>query len=98
MTLEAFGLKWGVIVAGFLGSCVSVRFVPGNWWQRLFTVGAGTLAAGYVTPVVSEFLKLSDRLEHGVGFLIGLFGLSIASSLLANMPAWLDAARKKLGG
>src|SRR5437868_1121107 len=72
-------------VIGALGALVTaIKFMPGvNWWERLINVVAGSLAAGYVTPALVEWLKMpSLGYSNGAAFVIGLLGMSIAAAIL----------------
>lgn len=94
--LEAIGLKWLSLIAGFLGAVISLKFIEGlTAWQRLSTVIAGSIAAGYCTPLTVELLDLSAKLEGPVAFLGGLFGMSIAGALIKAIPEWVAAAKQK---
>lgn len=94
--LEAMGLKWLTLIAGFLGAVVSLKFIAGlNWWQRTSTVLAGTFIAAYCTPLTVELLSLSPKLEGAIAFLGGLFGMSIAGAAITAIPEWIAAAKQK---
>ena len=98
--LEALGIKPLTLIAGFVGSVVSLKFINGlSKWQSMTTVAAGTLVAAYCTPITVELLNLSPRLEAAIAFLGGLFGMSIAGAAINAIPEWLAAAKAKfLGG
>ena len=98
--LEALGIKPLTVIAGFVGSVVSLKFINGlSKWQSVTTVAAGTLVAAYCTPITVELLNLSPRLEAAIAFLGGLFGMSIAGAAINAIPEWLAAAKAKfLGG
>ncbi len=98
--LEAVGLKWLTIIAGFVGSVVSLKFVSDlSTWQKVSTVAAGTFIAAYCTPITVELLNLSPRLEGAIAFLGGLFGMSVAGAAIEAIPGWIAAAKTKfLGG
>lgn len=94
--LEALGLKWVPLVAGFFGALISLKFIDGlTVRQRASTVLAGAIIAAYCTPLTVEVLGLSAKLEGAVAFLGGLFGMSIAGALITAIPEWVRAARKR---
>jgi hypothetical protein len=94
--LEAIGLKWLTLIAGFLGAVISLKFIDGlSVAQRASTVIAGALVAGYCTPLTVELLGLSQKLEGPVAFLGGLFGMSIAGAAIKAIPEWVAAAKEK---
>jgi len=95
--LESLGLKVATLVGGFLGALVSLKFIEGlSVKQRGTTVLAGALVSAYVTPIVVEFLELTPKLESGVAFLCGLFGMSFTGAVVKAMPDWVAAAKEKV--
>ncbi len=94
--LEAIGLKWLTLIAGFLGAVISLKFIEGlSVKQRASTVIAGALVAAYCTPLTVELMGLSARLEAPIAFLGGLFGMSVAGAAITAIPQWVDAAKQK---
>lgn len=69
---------------GLLGSVVSLRGTPGaSWPERLFNLLCGSLLAGFVSPAVAEYFGLnSAAMQSGSAFLVGLFGLNVAATLV----------------
>lgn len=63
-------------LAGVAGAIVSMKFLQGTLLQRVFTAFAGALMSYYTTPHISERIGMPEGLT---GFLIGLFGMAIAS-------------------
>lgn len=97
--LEALGLKWMPLVAGFFGSLISLKFIDGlTIWQRASTVFAGAVIAAYCTPLTVNVLGLSGKLEGAVAFLGGLFGMALVGAAMKAIPDWLAAAKTKLFG
>lgn len=95
--LAAVGLKIGTVAGGFFGALVSLKFIENlSLWQRGSTVFAGTLVSAYLTPVVVSWLELSPRLEAGIAFLCGLFGMSFTGAVIKAMPSWVEAAKVRL--
>ena len=94
--LEALGLKWLTLIAGFLGAVISLKFIEGlSVRQRASTVVAGALVAAYCTPLAVELMGMSAKLEAPVAFLGGLFGMSIAGAMITAIPEWVAAAKGK---
>tara|TARA_R110000868_G_scaffold19561_1_gene84203 strand:- start:957 stop:1283 length:327 start_codon:yes stop_codon:yes gene_type:complete len=81
----AVGIKKIVLIAGLAGAVISLRFVSevNTWWSRITLVICGTAFASYATPALAEWLVASERVESGLAFAIGLFGMSLAGALLA---------------
>jgi hypothetical protein len=97
--LEALGLKWISLAAGFVGALVSLRFIEGlSLWQRATTVFSGALVAAYLTPLTVELLSLSLKMEGAVAFLGGLFGMSLAGAAIKAIPEWMAEAKRKVFG
>ena len=62
----------------------AVKFTPGaSWGERAVNVLAGSLAAGFITPALVEWLGMkSPAYSSGAAFLFGLVGMSLAAALL----------------
>lgn len=65
-----------VKAAGVAGALVSMRFLQGTWPQRVSTAFCGALLSYYVAPYVSSRVGIPEGFG---GFLMGLFGMAIAS-------------------
>lgn len=76
-------------LAGVLGSFVSMRFVPGTVLERM-TMGAGGAALSYYAATPAAVWFGMQSAEGLVGFLIGLFGMSLVSKFYEVIAA-LDA-------
>lgn len=78
---SALGMK---AVAGFLGGVVSLRFFEGLTLQgKFWTVGGGMVMAFFLThPIMDYFKWNAEHYEGGVGFIVGLFGMSIAAAAI----------------
>jgi len=93
-----------VKLSGVAGAIVSMRFLTGTWPERLFTALCGAITSFFITPYLSEKIGLPAGLT---GFLVGLFGMAIASRMwewVQTTPVaalWniaLDWVRRKGGG
>lgn len=100
--LTAIGLKKLPLIGGFFGSLISLKFIDGiaKWtlWQRASTVGAGAIVAGYGAPATVQILELSSTIEGAIGFIGGLFGMSLAGAIIKTMPEWAAAIRDRISG
>lgn len=65
-------------LAGVAGALVSMRFLQGTWPQRVSTAICGALISFYAAPYVAGRVGIPEGLS---GFLMGLFGMAIASRL-----------------
>lgn len=63
-------------LAGVAGALVSMRFLQGTWPQRIGTAICGALISFYAAPYVAARVGIPEGLS---GFLLGLFGMAIAS-------------------
>jgi hypothetical protein len=96
--LATLGLSKGATVGGFLGAVVSLRFLEGLAWpQRVPTVAGGTIAAAYVTPLVMEVVALTPRVEGGIAFLIGVFGMSFTAAFMKAIPELVGTLKDRIG-
>jgi hypothetical protein len=94
--LSSIGVKLAALVGGFFGALVSLKFIDGlGKKQRATTVLAGTLVSAYVTPIVVSYLELTPKLEGGIAFLCGLFGMSLTGAIIKAMPDLISAAKDK---
>ena len=75
--------KITMLVAAFLGAVLSLKFVDGHitWPQRIIMAFGGTFFAVYVSPLISDLIKASESMERALTFLVGLFGLTLASAI-----------------
>ena len=79
------------LVSGIAGSFASVRFIQGGWLERLIMCIGGSCLSYYATTPVATWVGLQAA-EGLVGFLIGLFGMSIAAKVY-EIIGFLDADR-----
>lgn len=107
----ALGLRADVLLAGFAGSVVALAFfntVPsrGDTWRallettfaRMFWCLAGSLVAGYLTPLVllfeGEKLRIPESLMVGVAFVVG----ACAQKILARFISGADRRAAAIAG
>ncbi|VVE82817.1 hypothetical protein PSP31121_03982 [Pandoraea sputorum] len=86
--------------AAAFGAAVSLKFIPGNWWQRglsfCASLGIGCLAGGAAAEYYSIVPGSTTHMAAVAA--AAVFGLSGVSSLIQQIPKWLDAARQKILG
>ena len=71
--------------ASLAGALIALKWVPGNdMKERVANLAGGLSCAWFVTPIIVEFLlrNASANARAGLSFVIGLFGLSIASAVV----------------
>lgn len=70
-----------VVIAGFLGGVLSMSFVDGmSKRQRVVAIISGAVMAHYTSPLIASLFDSGDYQET-IGFLVGLFGMSICSAI-----------------
>lgn len=78
-----FGIKAASAIAGFAGAVVSLQAIkPLTHGQAMLAVLTGALVAIYGTPVVAHYLALTDELQNGIAFFLGLGSMHIVPGLI----------------
>lgn len=99
--LASLGIKKAALVAGFVGGLISLRFFDGlTSSQKFATAVSGAASANYLTdPTIAHF-ALTVGYEGGIGFAIGLFGMSVAAALvrLVKDTDWAGVLKGRFGG
>jgi hypothetical protein len=84
-------LAKSVILAGMIGGLLSMSFVDGmNKKQRIVAIASGMAMAHYLAPLIA-FLFHAEDYQETIGFLIGLFGMSVCSTIfraIKNSDIW----------
>ena len=92
--LAALGIKkLSILIAGAAGSMLAIWHNPGLSRIQICGIGiGGLLCSMYLTSPVLSFFKLSgDEYEHGVAFIVGLFGMSLIGAITEGLKK-LDLA------
>ena len=77
---------------GGAGALVAaLKFTPGaTWTERGVNVVAGSLAAGFITPALVQWLSMaSPGYMNGAAFIVGLLGMSLVAAVLD----WLKSGK-----
>lgn len=86
-------------IAGFVGGIVSFRFIDElTWSKRVATAFTGALIAHFGTPVASFYFEMHDKYEPSIGFLLGLFGMSLVAASIQTIPKIAAAFTTRFGG
>lgn len=83
MDLNPEAIAKSPFTIGALGALVTAaKFTPGaSWWERGINVVGGSLAAGFVTPALTEYLKMTSHAYiGGASFFVGLLGMSLVAA------------------
>ena len=75
------------LTPGLVGALIGLRWAPGaTWVQRVVNVVSGSAISAYMGPVVAEWLSLtSPAMQSGLGFALGLFGISVATVAMEGL-------------
>lgn len=91
------------LIAGVIGAAVSLKFAPEmSTWEKVTTVATGACMAQFITDPLSAYFSFQVY-RDSIGFLIGLFGLSLCAAILkvvkeTNLSQVLtDFLSKKVG-
>jgi len=71
------------LFAGFIGSVISLKWIPGKGFLgRLFNLCAGLAIVRYAAPVVVDVFNVqTDSIDRLMAFVIGMFGVNLASQI-----------------
>lgn len=91
MEMPALDAPKSVVVAGFLGSLLSMSFIDGmGTKQRIVAVIFGMVMSHYLAPFIAYMFK-EQSFEPTIGFLVGLFGMSVVAAVfraIQNSDIW----------
>ena len=80
-----------IILAGLFGSLLSLSFIDNmGLRQRSMAILAGMGMAHYLAPLIAHIFS-QDNFEETIGFLVGLFGMSITAAIfraIQNSNLW----------
>ena len=86
-----------VLIAGFIGSILSINFIVDmDRKQRIIAVISGVAMAHYVAPLIANLFH-EENYEATLGFLVGLFGMSLCASIfraIRNSDLWGLVAKR----
>ena len=92
ITTRYFGFDVILFIAGIAGGIVFLskdnKLSP---WKKFLSVLSGGLTANYLTPIVGQWLHLSDDTLYGIAFMLGYGGLR---SVEAIFIAFINRAKK----
>ena|SRR5213592_1607659 len=85
-----------VIGASTLGSVIALRFLPGSFTQRcvsfVTSIGIGCLSGG--AALERLHLVPGSWEQLGIAAIAAIFGLSVITNMMQQLPEWLQSARK----
>lgn len=80
------------VVSGVAGATVSLRFIPGVWYERVAMFFGGVFCSLYGADVIASYLDMGQKATGLVGFLVGIFGMALISKIYEGITS-LDAKR-----
>jgi len=82
---KEIGIDLVLIVAGIFGGFVFVNKTDKlSTKQKIGTVISGGLTANYVTPLVADWMNLSENSLYGIAFFLGYGGLKLVEKLFLH--------------
>jgi len=90
--MDAVGVKVGSVFAGTVGGILSLSMLPKLTFRKAVTaVLGGGACAGYLTPLVAEYLSIGSRnLENAMAFVLGVVGMNIVGGLFLMSDRWRE--------
>ena len=94
------------IIAGAIGSLVSLRFIKRASSKRgvalvldnALLIFGGFCASVFLSPALHEYMSLSEKSLPAVHFIVGLFGLSVAYQVNEQLGPLINDVRRKVFG
>jgi hypothetical protein len=84
--LAFIGIKFSLLVSSAIGAVVSVRKKKRmNWWQKTTAVAIGIASASFLTPLIMEFVRIGEKAEYGISYVIGYMGMESVELLIKNV-------------
>ena len=85
--LQELGINIGMSVAGLFGSVLMVgKDAAMDLRKSITSIFAGVASANYLTPVVSDLLKIDKvNYQFSIAFLLGFLGLKGVELLLTKV-------------
>jgi len=86
-----FGFDIILFIAGIAGGIVFLskdnKLSP---WKKFLSVLSGGLTANYLTPLVGQWLHLSDDTLYGIAFMLGYGGLKSVENILLILTSKIN--------
>jgi hypothetical protein len=84
--LREWGIDLPLIMAGFSGGFATlIKNKALSWSQKTTVLGAGGLSANYVTPLLADFINLSQNSYLGLAFFVGFGGLKLVEKMFEKI-------------
>lgn len=84
------GIKYATLIFALIGSAVSLSYAKEmTRFQMFVAIISGTAVSVSATPLVLQYLGMSDSLERAIAFFAGL----VAMRFIPVLFAWVDRLR-----
>jgi hypothetical protein len=74
--LDDIGVSFGLVIAGFFGTLLSLEDREGlTMWEKVTVFLSGGAISNYMTPMFVNWFGLNDSIKYGAAFMLGFSGL-----------------------
>lgn len=74
--LQEVGINIGISVAGLFGSLLLIgKSATVNLKATFFSIISGVASANYITPIVIDVVRVDEKYQMSIGFILGFLGL-----------------------
>jgi hypothetical protein len=95
--LKELGIDVPLIMAGFSGGFATLlRNKSLKWSEKAVVLGSGGMSANYITPLLADFLKVSENTFLGLAFFVGFGGLKFVEYIFEKIHKKVDNENKLL--
>jgi hypothetical protein len=95
--LKELGIDVPLIMAGFSGGFATLlRNKSLKWSEKAVVLGSGGMSANYITPLLADFLKVSENTFLGLAFFVGFGGLKFVEYIFEKIHKKVDNEKKLL--
>lgn len=93
-----WGLKSSLLLSGGAGGLSAAIMGTGSGWQRIASGIVGFMCANFIGPQIlqagSNFYAVTPATESGVGFVVGLCGMTICDAIVRIVNRSRDRAEE----
>lgn len=74
--LQEVGINIGISVAGLFGALLLIgKSATVNLKTTFFSIISGVASANYITPIVIDLIRVDEKYQMSIGFILGFLGL-----------------------
>ena len=94
--LREWGIDLPLIMAGFSGGFATLMRNKGlNWAEKATILGSGGLTANYITPLIADFINVSQSSFLGLAFFVGFGGLKFTEKVFEVVHVRIENKKKQ---